>query len=979
ADYDIISDDNVNVNVPYQSLEYTPDGIVPGIPGILVEAAKASASINDPGLTESNLEGAELTLTLSEERFRNSTLLESNFTHNGPSVISVKDVIYVDNRHATIILGLNGDLASDVNDFRITVAAIELDGTRSLTTNGISIAAGKNPEIKNVTIPDGTYKILDKVNVVITVADDEGKIYTYKSGTVAGNPLEGIERISATEYQGYFTVQEGDQSYRPGESIPVTNLQLADGSNLSNLYSGTITESITIDAKRPVINYMQAPTGVKKVGDLVDIIVSADGALYKAVESQTKVNNVPLSASNVSFIELGNGVYILRYQVAEGDADVSSGNLTASLQVMDPAGNLSLIKTSLTSNTMSIDANSPKVTRITVPNGVFNIGDVIEVLIQADGSNYTATNDTYVNGISLSSSSVTFGYVSGNQYRLLYTVNKVDPEVLPGEINIVVYLRDPSGNTGQPYSTVEPNTLAIYTNLPSAVLTGNQSICEGDPAKLTVSLTGRSPWKIYLFDGSETKEYTGINSSPYEIFVTPSIPTNYRIDSVVDVNGTPNTGTGIAQVTVRERTAVEIINLNSTYSVEADPIQLEASIEGGTFSGPGVNSAAGTFDPGVADTVNSPHTLYYTYINENNCPSVDSALVFVLGAAGDLFIPKKIYCNYDDPFTVTATNMSEDTGSFVLVDESGNEADGLTDNGDNTATVDPGALTPGNYIVEYEYFDEIIFILKESFRVESVEQPEILIPDQEEYCQNVVPFKMESSVPEAVFTGPGVTGNVSNGFVFDPRAANIGSNTIILAHTSPGGCSRADTITITIAQIPDVNFISETLCVGPSDTVFFTNTTTDKDLIEEWSWDFGDPRSGDRNFSSEESPWHLYNDAGARTITLIGTAESGCSDTLRKTLDFGNTPSGSFRWDNECFDEGATVTFTSEMTSVSPIISYEWTITDPEGEIVTTTREESFVRSFEVMDSYTVELHTESEAGCQGYSKRELVLKPIIT
>ncbi len=50
-------------------------------------------------------------------------------------------------------------------------------------------------------------------------------------------------------------------------------------------------------------------------------------------------------------------------------------------------------------------------------------------------------------------------------------------------------------------------------------------------------------------------------------------------------------------MTVDEVTDVKIINLAAGYDVDADPVQLEANISGGIFSGPGVISATGFFYP----------------------------------------------------------------------------------------------------------------------------------------------------------------------------------------------------------------------------------------------------------------------------------------------------------------------------------------------------------------------------------------------
>lgn len=976
ADYNIFQDDNVDTSVPASSLVYTASGTISGDPALTVVAAKATATINDPGLTESTVDGGQLTFTLNEDQFTNSTLLLGNFSHNGPAEITIDAVDYVSITEATITLGLIGELTGDVTNFRITVSQAELEGNKDLTTNGISILNEEGPIITDVTIPENTYIIGDTVFVRISVADDLGVEYAYNSGTVAGKTLGGLQRETSVLYTAYFVVAEGDQSYTAAETIPVNNLQLVSGSLLGNIYDGVIDNSTVIDTDRPVIYSLQPPsTGVYKVGNQISILVIADGVGYTYVESETMVNNVSITEPNLSFNEIGNNYYSLKYTVNEGDNDVATGALTASLQLKNSNGNLSQIKTDLSSNSLSIDANSPVVTSINVDDGVYNIGDEIVVDIVADGSNYAATNDTYINGVPLSFSNVSFTNVSGNNYRLYYEVRSVDPEVLPGNLEVVVYLRDGAGNIGGPYDQVEPNSLSIYTALPSAILSGAQGICEGEEAELTVSLTGRSPWRVYLSDGSTNTEYE-VNSSPYTIRVSPSVTTTYSIDSVVDVNGTPNAGTGTATVTVSEKTDVEIINLNSSYYIEADPVQLEANPSGGVFSGPGVNSSTGVFDPGEADTVNSPHTIYYDYTNATGCTSTDSALVFVLGAQGDLFIPKEVYCDYSEPFTVTGSNVAEDTGSFTLLDDNNAEIQGLTDNGDNTATVDPSALVEGAYTVEYQYFDGTWFFLKKSFLIETVEPAEILIPDQNEYCQSAVPFEMSASNPAAVFSGPGVTGNVNDGFIFNPDSAFVGQNTITLTNISENGCESSVTKTINIIPMPDLNFNANILCVSRRDTVYFNNTTRDKNLITSWNWNFDDSDTGEENTSAEESPWHIYESPGVRNIELIAETEAGCVDTLVKSIAFEDNPVGSFHIESECFEEGNSIALTSAMTSSSEIVNYEWTITDPGGEteVITGGPETSF--SFDSLASWTVNLYAETGAGCAGESERDILFKP---
>ncbi len=866
-DYDLDDEDEtIEVIIPSSCLTFYSEP-VSAAPDIIIKYEQAAATINDPGLKESTLDGSELIITLKEEEFKNSDLQIKNFTHNGPDAISINAVNYVSETKAVITLGLDGALTDNINNFRITVSSKELEGDQSLTTNGISITSQSIPFIIDVTIPEDTYIIGELVKVLISVNDNPDSEYKYYSGTVAGKELTNLQKESNSLYSAYFTVEEGDADYSADQNIPVNNLRLSSGSLIGKAYNGVI-------------------------------------------------NNATI-----------------------------------------------------------IDANAPVVSKISVDNGTYYIGDRILVDIEADGNNYTAVNGTQINGIPLSHSSVSFVNISGGQYRLSYNIQPDHPGVLPGDLEIVLYLEDAAGNIGGPYSDVDPNSLSIYTILPTAVISGDQTICEGETANLNVNLTGESPWRIYLSDGDDKTEHN-INESPSVLNVSPRVNTVYSIDSVFDGNGTPNAGEGSATVTVIEKTDVEITNTDTIFSLDADPVLLEAVPSGGTFTGPGVDSSTDYFDPGKAGTFYSPHTLYYSYTNNLGCTSVDSTLIYIVEAEGEIRIPRDLYCDYDAPFKVTASNVAEVTGSFILYNEENEEVDGLTDNGDNTASVNPAVPGEGTFTIEYKYFSGTQFSIRSSFQIESPGNLEILIPDQDEYCLNEVPFTMSASDPAAVFSGPGVSGNPEDGFIFNPASAQVGDNTITLTNTTASGCEASVSKTIEIIKVPALSFTVDKLCTGSSDTVFFTNTTMNKHLISEWNWNFDDPNSGDNNTSTEEAPWHIFEEAGVRNIMLTGETSAGCVDTLAKTISFEDNPTGTFILESECFEEGTEISLYSEMKSSSEIQSYEWTITNSSGEVETISGGPSIEYIFDKLDRYSIRLDAETSVGCSGVSERVIVFKP---
>ncbi|MFW5877608.1 MAG: T9SS type A sorting domain-containing protein, partial [bacterium] len=843
----------------------------------------------------------------------------------------------------------------------------------------IEVSFIKLIEIEQLSIPNAPMKIGDIIRATLRVSYDDNTPYSLVSGSIGGYALSNLQRVDFTTYTADFTINEGGNSYTAGASIPVSNLVLTDSDVVSEAFNGAIVQANDpVDAERPVITNIYVESGDKGVGETVRLIINSDGAGY-SIDSTSRINGIPVSEPNITFTELGSGSYSLDYIVREGDNDVERGELTASVILVKPSGNTSVPYTSLLNTSqLSIDANSPVVTKMEVPDGEFVIGDTVEVVISADDEGYGPGSEMVINNIPISSSRVNLLEQGAGVYLLRYKVGIGDDGVESGGLQLAVYLEDAAGNTGGPFSNLEKNSLSVYTELPTASISGNSTICEGDSAQLKVFLTGRAPWSIFVSDGSETKLYEDIYSSPYTIYVSPLETTTYFIDLVSDVNNVVNNGTDFATVSINEKTDVEIINLSSGFNVEADPVLLEANVEGGTFSGPGVNSLTGYFDPGIADTVNSPHTLYYTFTNIYGCTSIDSALVFVLGAEGDVYIPDSLFCDNQDTFTVSASNTADATGSFRLLNSDSLEINGLSDKGDNTARVNPSLLDEGNYIIEYSYEDNLTFTLWENFRIEATETPEILIPDREVYCQNENEILLSSSLATAVFEGPGVR-EENGAYYFDPGVADAGKNIIKATNTSESGCSKSVSTTIRVNPVPSVMFDVDRLCVSSRDTVFFSNLTEDKFLFEEWYWDFDDPASGESSISTRVAPWHIFEVAGTREIMLRGTTEAGCVDSVIQELNFEDNPIVSFTWDNECFDNESIVNFSSDLNSISPVETYRWTVTDTAGESATITGSESLEYSFDEMSSYVIELEAETQNGCSGRFQKEILLKPVFS
>jgi len=858
--------------------------------------------------------------------------------------------------------------------------------TKVKTTHTIHATFKSLFGIQDVSIPNESMKIGDVVHTTVTVSDDSGTPYSLVSGSVGGYPLVDFQRISATSYLANFSISEGGASFAASEEIPVDNLVLSAGGHLSPPYNQPIQQdSDPLDAQLPSISSMQVEGGVKKIGDVVILTIEADGISY-TLDPLSTFNGMAATGSNMTFSESGGGAYALHYKVHTGDPDVGPGNqeLTASVILVKPSGNVSLPYTTVANASgLTIDAHAPVVSRVEVPSLTVGVGGMVKITITADGAGYTPGPGSLVNGVPLSSPRITFVELLNGLYELSYAIDHEDEDVAVGMLQVSIQLIDEAGNNSIPYETIEPNSLEIYTTLPEASLGGVPQVCKGDEVELTVFLSGRMPLSFEMDDGTTTTPYTNITSPEIHIIVAPELTTTYQIKSLTDVNGVTNTVAGGMQVIVSEIAEVEIINLELGYNVEADGVKLEANIPGGLFSGPGVVSSSDYFYPNVADTINSPHTIVYTYTNENNCQSITSKLVYVLGADGAIVIPEATVCSSSDPFTVNVLNIPGTTGTFRLLNSSAQPVSGLTDIGDNTATIDPSLLNPEDYTIEFEYVDKVTLYLRKNFSVVSNAPPQILTSIDNSYCQDADSFELRSNISTAIFEGPGVSGNITDGFIFSPMESDPGQITITCSSLYGNGCSASSEVNVLIMFAPEVMFKVNSECLPEGgETVNFENQTPGKSNIETWSWDFGDTLSGQDNHSNLENPVHHYQEPGLKQISLTATTTEGCVSSYELEASIDSHPEANFTWLSNCYIPGADVKFVNRSTGAGSFDTIIWTFRNSTGDLLAEVASEAVTDTvaflFHSAETYIVELYTSNGGGCFDEITKQVELGPTI-
>lgn len=195
-----------------------------------------------------------------------------------------------------------------------------------------------------------------------------------------------------------------------------------------------------------------------------------------------------------------------------------------------------------------------------------------------------------------------------------------------------------------------------------------------------------------------------------------------------------------------------------------------------------------------------------------------------------------------------------------------------------------------------------------------------------------------------------------------------GNYTIKLTVHTSQGCEAPYSRSIVVAASPLAQFDVDNTCAISA--VQFTDLTAPNGgtNVVSWSWNFGDPSSGNNNFSNLQNPQHIYLTPGNKTVLLLVENGSGCTDTITKQIVIKPQPPIDFTFLNTCL--GTETQFTS--VSTATISSYVWNFGD--GTAVNT--QQNPVHTYSVTGNFEVTLSIEDADGCENLASHFVVIKP---
>ncbi|TVZ41001.1 OmpA family protein [Alteromonadaceae bacterium 2753L.S.0a.02] len=413
---------------------------------------------------------------------------------------------YVDSCSSITITNNNGDTIDSFSspgtgDHTVTVGtnttgitSVRMTATGCANSNGfglksLSITPASDstpPTISSVSIPNSAMKVGDVVTASITVTSDTDDYTTGSggiSGTIGGFTLGSLSRISSTSYTAQFTITNGGTDVAAGSNVPV-NFTLTDSSgNTSSAFTTAISQaSDSIDANIPTITSMTIPNAAAKVGDALTVSILAGEAGLTFISGS--VNGVTITG----FSDDTGGNYSATYTVAEGNTDRAAGDdIPVSLILQDSSGNNSnTYTTAISQASDSIDANSPTVTNVSIPNSAMKIGDAVSVSITAGEAGLSLNSGT-VNGVSVTG----FSDDGGGFYSATYTVAEGNTDRAAGDsIPVSFILDDSASNSSSTYTTaITQNADSIDANSPSisSVSIPNSAASVGDAITVTIT------------------------------------------------------------------------------------------------------------------------------------------------------------------------------------------------------------------------------------------------------------------------------------------------------------------------------------------------------------------------------------------------------------------------------------------------------------------------------------------------------------
>ncbi|MDA3944473.1 MAG: C25 family cysteine peptidase [Bacteroidetes bacterium] len=265
-----------------------------------------------------------------------------------------------------------------------------------------------------------------------------------------------------------------------------------------------------------MVDYIVFPASISTTGWAGNDATICQGDTYQLEGSANHYTTVEWTTSGTGTFD---DATILNPVYTPGDEDITTGSVELTLIV---TGESTVVESSLT---LAISA-MPEASAGEA--GFICQGESFDIV------NATALNYTDI----LWETSGTGSFDDATLLNPVYTPSEDDYNT--GMITLSLTAIG-AGSCGDAISATELS----FHSLPTAMLEGDQTICEGEQAQLTFTLTGEAPWTVIMADGMGSVE---IFDTPHTMMMTPDAPMTMSLLTVMDGNGCTNAGEGSATI-----------------------------------------------------------------------------------------------------------------------------------------------------------------------------------------------------------------------------------------------------------------------------------------------------------------------------------------------------------------------------------------------------------------------------------------------
>ena len=189
-----------------------------------------------------------------------------------------------------------------------------------------------------------------------------------------------------------------------------------------------------------------------------------------------------------------------------------------------------------------------------------------------------------------------------------------------------------------------------------------------------------------------------------------------------------------------------------------------------------------------------------------------------------------------------------------------------------------------------------------------------------------------------------------------PSLLDVGSTIdFILTSTNNQGCNPAqDILQATFKAVPTANFTASEVCLGQATNLLDASIAPSGATMTGWNWTFGDLTT-----SFAQNPIHTYAGAGTYTVSMIGQASNGCSDTVTKTINVNVLPIAAFT--NGIVCQGNVTQFNNQsIITQGNIVNWQYDF----GDLTPPSNDQDPTHVFAGTGFYPVTLVVTSDKGC---------------